>query len=251
MSAPSADIALLKQLLDRLSLVGDAAAKEALRERIAQAKGPFIVSFLNAHALNLAACDPVFADRLAASDLLLRDGIGLALLLRLLGRAPGINMNGTDFIPEILSLFAGRAIALIGTQEPWLSAAARQVEAGGGAVALREDGFQTPAHYGQSLAAARPALTILAMGMPKQEEIAAYLKRAGLEGGMIVNGGAILDFMAGRFPRAPQAWRRLHMEWLFRLILEPRRLFARYVSGGMAFLLLVLRLRANGKGWGC
>jgi len=47
---------------------------------------------------------------------------------------------------------------------------------------------------------------------------------------------AILDFMADRFPRAPKLWRRLRLEWLFRLRQEPRRLWQRYTVEGALFL---------------
>jgi len=65
----------------------------------------------------------------------------------------------------------------------------------------------------------------------------------------IVNGGAIIDFLAERVNRAPLVWRKLGMEWLYRLIQEPKRLFNRYVIGNVVFLTrgLVLRMANTNK----
>jgi len=68
--------------------------------------------------------------------------------------------------------------------------------------------------------------------------------REHLDGPMlVVNGGAILDFLAGRFPRAPKWMRTLGLEWLFRLVREPGRLFQRYVIGNGVFLWRAMRLK--------
>jgi hypothetical protein len=53
---------------------------------------------------------------------------------------------------------------------------------------------------------------------------------------LIVCGGAIIDFMGGKTARAPQWMRKTGIEWVFRLLLEPRRLFQRYVVGNPVFL---------------
>lgn len=57
-----------------------------------------------------------------------------------------------------------------------------------------------------------------------------------------MNGGAILDFLADRFPRAPLWMRRARLEWLFRLVQEPGRLADRYLVGGLRFALRVRAL---------
>ena len=86
--------------------------------------------------------------------------------------------------------------------------------------------------------------------MPKQKLLAEMLAKR-LEGPiLIVNGGAILDFMAGRFQRAPTLLRRLGLEWSYRLWLEPRRLWRRYVIGNAVFMaragLIALNYRLAG-----
>ena len=79
-------------------------------------------------------------------------------------------------------------------------------------------------------------MVILGMGMPTQELLSAMLARELPGPVLIVNGGAILDFIAGRVRRAPGLMRRLGLEWLFRLLLEPARLWRRYLLGNVIFL---------------
>ena len=54
------------------------------------------IAFLNAHAFNLACRSPSFVESIMASDLVLRDGIGVKILFKILGKEPGHNLNGTD-----------------------------------------------------------------------------------------------------------------------------------------------------------
>jgi N-acetylglucosaminyldiphosphoundecaprenol N-acetyl-beta-D-mannosaminyltransferase len=207
-----------------------------LLDELAHVERPTVVAFVNAHACNLAAKDPVFAANLRGADVLLRDGSGMAILCRRLGRDPGLNMNGTDLIPRLVEHFRGRPVALFGTREPWLSTAAAKFAESADIVATL-DGFQEDDAYVGALRERPADLVVLAMGMPRQEQLAARVARD-VDGGLVVVcGGAILDFVGGRVSRAPGWMRRLGIEWLWRLVSEPRRLFKRYVVGNTVFLL--------------
>jgi exopolysaccharide biosynthesis WecB/TagA/CpsF family protein len=201
-----------------------------------------IISWVNAHTLTVAQKDSGLAISLLRSTILLRDGVGISVLFRLLGRDAGINLNGTDWIPRILRLHAGKRIALLGSREPYLSKAAEAVEKLGCIVALRMDGFQEPEVYSRQLVTNEVDVVVLGMGVPKQHEVALFLTNKLVRPVLILNGGAILDFMADRFPRAPKLWRRLRLEWLFRLRQEPRRLCRRYTVGGVLFLFYTAQI---------
>lgn len=200
------------------------------------AERPIVVSWVNAHAVMLAKNNPAFSETLSRSDLIFRDGIGVSILLRMLGIDPRGNMNGTDLIPHIVRAYRGRSIALFGTAEPYLSQAAEAFGREGARVVATMDGFQDPQTYVECLKGLDVDLVVLGMGMPKQEGVAALLAEHIARPCVILNGGAILDFMAGRFPRAPRVWRQMKLEWLFRLILEPKRLWRRYLLGGVSFV---------------
>ena len=55
--------------------------------------------------------------------------------------------------------------------------------------------------------------------------------------------GGLFDYFGGRIPRAPQWVREMGMEWVYRLIQEPRRMWRRYIIGNVAFLARVIRER--------
>lgn len=235
----------IRALLDRLDIVADPRRQRRLIDELCRPKRTTVVSFLNQHAFNLAWTDPAFCEDLLRSELLLRDGVGMAACLRLLARAPGLNMNGTDLIPQLVAAFAGRRVAVAGTDQPYLERAVQHLREQGLDVVCSIDGFGGEDRCMATIAAARPDLVILGMGMPRQERIAARLAGELERPTLIVNGGAILDFMGGRFPRAPQWLRRIGLEWLYRLLKEPRRLWRRYVLGGGQFLWRVLRLACD------
>ena len=234
-----------RQLLQALRVVRHASDLEAeLWEPLEQINRPTVMAFVNAHAMNSVVSHQRFGEALAGADLLLRDGAGMHLLLLMLGRHPGVNLNGTDLIPKLLERYEGRRVALYGTVEPYLSKAARYVQRdlAHGAQMFTCHGFGTAADYVEQALRDRPDLIVLGMGMPKQESIAAELRRHLQHPCLIVCGGAIIDFMGDRFDRAPVWMRRCGLEWLFRLAREPKRLFRRYVIGNPAFLLRSLRL---------
>ena len=87
-----------------------------------------------------------------------------------------------------------------------------------------------------------PHLVVLAMGMPRQERLARALRAAAQGPCLIICGGAIADFLGGRYARAPRWLQRLGLEWCWRLAREPRRLFGRYVLGNPLFLARALWL---------
>jgi N-acetylglucosaminyldiphosphoundecaprenol N-acetyl-beta-D-mannosaminyltransferase len=214
--------------------------RDELLDELTRVERPTVVAFVNAHACNLAAKDPRFEADLRAADILLRDGSGMAILCRRLGRDPGLNLNGTDLIPALVERFRDRPVALFGTRDPWLSTAAAKFAESADIVATL-DGFQHDDAYVGALRERPADLVVLAMGMPRQEQLAARLARE-LDGRfVVVCGGAILDFVGGRVARAPDWMRRLGVEWLWRLVSEPRRLFKRYVVGNTVFLLRTRR----------
>ncbi len=225
-------------LSNHLAIIPAAEDKAALLGSLAPSvlQKPVRVAFVNAHAVNLSHRDPAFLTDLLDCGYLLRDGSGMKILFKILGKDPGLNLNGTDFIPDLIDLYHGSPIALMGTSGPYLDSAAAVITAREGHVVAKIDGFQGPEDYLTLARQTRPALIILAMGMPKQERIASYLSQNLGYPCLIVCGGAILDFMGGKVKRAPALFRKLGLEWIYRLLSEPKRLFGRYVIGNAVFL---------------
>ena len=87
-------------------------------------------------------------------------------------------------------------------------------------------------------------MLLVAMGVPRQELwIARHIDERHCTLPIAV--GALLDFLSGAVPRAPLWMRRLRLEWLFRLVVEPGRLWRRYVVGNPLFLVRVVRQRLS------
>lgn len=220
-----------RELHRRIRCVEDQHALDQLLQDLRHPATPYIVSFVNANAANLAWQTPSMLENLLDSDLLLRDGAGTELALMAFGYPRGLNMNGTDFIPHIVHAYAGRRAALFGTCSPWLEVARAKLEDAGLMVVASHHGYSTPETYLDLATSTRPDLVVLAMGMPKQESLAVWLRERLPEPVLIVNGGAVLDFLGGKVGRAPKAVRDVRMEWAYRLYLEPRRLVRRYLVG--------------------
>lgn len=230
---------------EKMRRVSDPADEQHVLHALSVPERALVLGFVNAHALNLAARDGAFMQALTTADVLLRDGSGIALLFRRMGVDPGLNMNGTDFIPKLLAAFKGRRVAFWGTRQPVLAEAARRSEALYGVTTVSlHDGFAEVRTYLELAQDLRPELIVLGMGMPKQELVARQLAASGGPC-LIVCGGAILDFLGGKVTRAPRWMRRLGGEWLFRLMKEPRRLFMRYVVGNPMFICRTLIFTAN------
>lgn len=236
-----------EELVKGVVRVQSARGEQQLLDWLARPGEPRILAFVNAHAMNAAAVSGKFFNALAAADLLLRDGVGMAILLRLLNQPPGLNLNGTDLIPKILAHFEGRTVALFGTQEPYLTQAQVAIVSriARGVRCITAHGFLDTETYVRLAAAHHPDLIVLGMGMPRQEEVAVALRAAIGFPCLIVCGGAIIDFLGNKTFRAPGWLRHAGLEWLFRLALEPRRLFRRYVIGNPLFLARSLRLAAQ------
>jgi N-acetylglucosaminyldiphosphoundecaprenol N-acetyl-beta-D-mannosaminyltransferase len=234
-------------LLEKIERVQSPDEGQALLAQLTRPGVPTVLAFANAHAMNSVAVSVPFFEAMCSADRVLRDGSGMATLFKLLGMQPGLNLNGTDLIPRLIRAFDGRGIALFGTREPYLEKAWQRVcqEFAPHSAVIRANGFLDVRTYALLAAEHRPALIVLGMGMPRQEEVAAQLRAVLSFPCLIVCGGAIIDFLGGKTPRAPLWMRRTGLEWVFRLALEPRRLFQRYVIGNPLFLARALRLASN------
>jgi exopolysaccharide biosynthesis WecB/TagA/CpsF family protein len=225
--------------------VGWDEAQGLLRVRIA-ARRFTKVGFLNAHNANVACADADFSDALSRF-LVLPDGVGVDVAARLLyGSKFPANLNGTDFVPALLkSVEKPLKVGLLGATRRNADAAAAVLAriAPQHAFTVVHDGFFTVEQEPEILsgiAALRPDVLLVAMGVPRQEF---WIDRnlTSRHCTLPIAVGALLDFLSGAVPRAPLWVRRLRMEWLYRLVQEPGRLWRRYIVGNPLFLTRVLK----------
>ncbi|WP_367987596.1 WecB/TagA/CpsF family glycosyltransferase [Vibrio sp. NTOU-M3] len=226
----------MASILDKLTLIEESKI-EAFVEGLLNTNQAVSVGFLNQHGYNLIVKNDQIKHDFEQLDYLLRDGKGIEIACRHRKVDPKANMNGTDLIPLVVSksIRSEKPLQLFayGTQEPWLEKGATSLFEQREFLSL--DGFQQESdyadHYAQHVEHDALKVIVLAMGMPKQERVAELLKAVSDSSAIILCGGAIIDFKAERFSRAPEIFQKFGLEWLYRLALEPKRLFRRYVIG--------------------
>jgi alpha-1,3-mannosyltransferase len=209
-----------------------------------------IVAFGNANLLNLARRNGDVRDALRRF-IILNDGIGADIASRVLfGAKFAENLNGTDFVPYFLSrLRPGVRIFLLGARPGVAERAAsalleRYPQHAVVGVRHGYGDIRSPELLG-AIRSLTPHLILVALGNPAQELwLARHFDATGCALGIAV--GALFDFMAGEYSRAPRWIRAVRLEWLYRLAIEPRRLASRYLMGNPSFLGKVLALWWSG-----
>ena len=207
------------------------------------------VYFVNAHCINVAARDASYAQLLKNAPFLFADGAGMALAARIAGVGLANNVNGTDLFPRLCAAAAAAAVplAFLGAREGVARRCATLMEREypGLRVVWVEDGYLSSDAEDVKLAELNTSgarLLLVAKGVPAQERwIAAHAARLTVP--VILGVGALFDFYSGTVPRAPPLVRKLRMEWAYRLLQEPRRLFRRYVLGNPEFIARALLWR--------
>lgn len=222
--------------------------EQALTEvgTLLDADGPALITFVNAHSLNVAWRDMTYRQVLRQADMVLNDGSGLAIAARLRGTRFPANLNGTDFTPRVLRLAAAcdLAVYLLGGLDGVAAEAARRLTAAIPRLRIvgHHHGFldsrSTPVVLRQIRDSGAQVL-LTGMGNPTQELwLHEHLLATGARVGIAV--GAFLDFAAHAAPRAPKWMRTAGLEWIYRLLREPHRLSRRYLIGNPLFLFRVL-----------
>lgn len=179
---------------------------------------------------------------------LLADGSPLVLASRWLGNPLPERVAGADLIFDLSALAAAREyrLFLLGGRPGVAETAARRLRGAysglviAGTACPEAEQLQGPdlAVLKDSIRAARPDLLIVALGQPKGEFwVEEHHEDLGVP--VSVQVGATLDFVAGRVARAPQWLQKAHLEWAYRMALEPRRLGPRYARNGLFLARMV------------
>jgi N-acetylglucosaminyldiphosphoundecaprenol N-acetyl-beta-D-mannosaminyltransferase len=215
----------------------------------------------NAQLVTLAQKDQLFAEALHEADLAVPDGMSVVLASRLLNVPIPERVTGGDLMERMCAESAhyGFRVFFLGGLPGAAEMAAFNLRRRYPGLNIcgtycPPRGFENdPAELlwiENVVQQARPDLLCVAFGAPKQE-IWMQRHRRRLDAGVILPVGAAFDTQAGLQRRAPQWMQRNALEWLFRLIMEPRRLWRRYLIGNTHFILLVLRqwLHESRAGW--
>jgi len=248
---------------DALALVNfptEVALLADLEARLARGQG-FAVATLNLDHVVKLRRDPAFRAAYRAQSHVVADGNPIVWLSRLAGRHEVALVPGSELIAPVAALAARRGVplAFLGSTEPVLRAAADRLVADhpGLTVAARLSppyGFDPTGPAADALldqvVASGARICLLALGAPKQEVLAArgFARHPGLG---FLSIGAGLDFIAGHQTRAPVWVRRIAMEWLWRMLSNPKRLVRRYLDCALVLPSLTgtaLRARSERRG---
>lgn len=182
--------------------------------------------------------DPAFRQVLLDADLVLPDGIGVIYSAKLLGRPLKGRAPGIEFAQQLIAWMAknGKRLFLLGAKPgvAELAAANLKTQYPGLIVCGTHDGyFQEDEPVVEAIRAAAADVVFVCLGAPKQEF---WMAKNGPASGahLMVGLGGSLDVFAGVVDRAPEGFQKLGLEWLYRLMKEPKRF------GRMAKLPLVL-----------
>ena len=213
------------------------------------------IYFLNAHCFNVAQMDDQYLASLNHAGMVLNDGIGILMASKLLGIKLKENMNGSNFIPRLIkhTCSLGKTVFLLGAETGVSERAKKKLEKkiGDHCISGVYHGYILDETENRTVLdlinESGAELLIVGMGVPRQEK---WIERNLhlLENIRIaIAGGAIIDFLAEKVKRAPPLVQKLGVEWLYRFIQEPNRLFRRYFIGNIVFFLNVFRLRRRFK----
>ena len=212
-----------------------------------------IILNVNAHCVNLALKHAWLNELLGEAQMVHCDGDGVRLGLRILGEDPPPKVSYNVWYWEVCRFcqLHGLSMYLLGARPGVAAEAGRLTEARfpGVRIAGTHHGYFDKAgsenlRVVQGINAARPDILLTCFGMPEQER---WIRDnwTKLQVHVFLSGGAALDYAAGRIAIAPSWMVRAHLEWLFRLVREPRRLGRRYVVGNPLFLGRVLLQRVK------
>ncbi|MCC7321194.1 MAG: WecB/TagA/CpsF family glycosyltransferase [Rubellimicrobium sp.] len=213
----------------------------AVEARLARGEG-FAIATLNLDHLVKLARDPAFAGAYRAQDFVTADGRPVVWLARLAGQRLEL-ITGSDLIVPLLHVAAARQVrvGLLGATGATLAGAAERLREAIPGLDIAQQiappmGFDPDGDDARAALAAMQAagvgLCLLALGAPKQERLAARGRELA-PGIGFASIGAGLDFIAGSQRRAPAWVRAIALEWLWRMLSDPRRLLLRYLRAAM------------------
>ena len=223
-------------------------AVKRAEELVAARKASYIVT-PNPEIIMMCSEDDRLLAAVNGADLVLADGIGVIIGARILGDPLSRRIPGIDFAEALIRRLSENScgLFLLGARPKVAESAAEELKKryGGVRICGSCDGyFSDDGAIKEKINETKPDMILVCLGAPKQELWMS--ENAGrLDAGIMIGLGGALDVFSGNVKRAPEGWRRLGLEWLYRLIGEPRRI-KRAVKLPL-FIFRVIAVRLRGK----
>jgi N-acetylglucosaminyldiphosphoundecaprenol N-acetyl-beta-D-mannosaminyltransferase len=210
--------------------------------------------FINVNSINLSFKAPQFAANLNQSNRNFADGLGMRLAAKKAGIHIKANINGTNMLPQLCkaAVKERRSIYLLGSEPGIAQKAANMLskQHPGLTISGTAHGYfdrENSQAVIDNINKSRTDILLVALGSPEQER---WLldNQAKLHCSTALAVGGLLDFNAGKVSRAPIWLRELGMEWVWRLLQEPKKKFVRYVIGNPLFMFRTFILNQATRG---
>ncbi len=225
---------------------------EAIEQMIAADKKSYVVA-INVDVVMKIETDPYLKKIVDDADMVLVDGKPLVWISKLHGRPLKEKISGSDLVPLLCEISAkkGYSIFIIGGKDGIAAQARQRLEQK--LPGIRIAGIYAPPFgfendqeeldkINRMISEAHPDLLIACFGCPKQEKWI-YENIEKYDAKVSVCAGATVDFLAGNVKRAPK-WMSEHgLEWFYRFLQEPRRMFRRYFVDDMKIIGLIKKYR--------
>lgn len=202
---------------------------------------------VNVDKIVKASRDPVLRNIINGCDLINADGMPVVWASRLLGKPLKERVTGVDLFESLMERSAekGWRVFLLGAREEVVSRVAQIYPARypGLTIAGYRNGYWKPedeAGVANAIAATRPDILFVAISSPKKENFLARYQAA-MKIPFAMGVGGTFDVAVGLVRRAPVWMQKAGLEWFYRFLQEPRRMFRRYFIDDMAFVALFAR----------
>lgn len=209
-------------------------------------RGAYVVT-PNPEIVMLCREDPAMSAAVDSADLVIPDGIGVIYGAKILGTPLKQKLPGIDFTTGLMARMEaqGGSVFLFGAKP----GVAEQAEAklrerfpGLRFVGTNDGYFSDDGPIVAKINAARPDLLLVCLGAPKQEKwMSSHAPE--LDVGLMVGAGGSMDVFAGTVERAPEKWQKAGLEWLYRLLKEPKRIGRMMKLPKFLFLVILERIR--------
>ncbi len=196
---------------------------------------------INPEMILSAKSNPDFAEIINSAELVIPDGIGVQLGLKILGHNVR-RIAGIEFGRKLIDKFASHPTAFVGAKPEIIQKAVENLKKevpNLNAVYVQDGYFKDDDRVLDELTAANPKLVLVALGSPKQEIFISKAKNL-LPNALFIGLGGSFDVWSGVVERAPEIWQKLGLEWLYRTVKEPKR-FKRIFPTLPLFVLKVFK----------
>lgn len=209
-----------------------------------------MINTINAHCYNISQKDKLYAQALTSSDILLPDGVSIKIALKIIKGQHIRKIAGADvFYYEMNRLNKkGGSCFFLGSNTSTLEKIRKKANEEFPNVSIS---YYSPPYASEFTEAensqmikeineVNPDVLFVGMTAPKQEKwVFSHFRN--IKSRHICSIGAVFDFYAGNIKRAPTWMIDLGLEWLYRLLKEPRRLWRRYIIGNTIFIFYIFK----------